>query len=405
VEDLCTGEAQSRLSALVVTILLLAEVFPPTKGGSGRWLWELYRRLSDIDVRIIAGETTGAKSFDRSTTLPILRIPLRFSGWGLSHPRSGLQYIRAFMQIRRALLESRPDVIHCGKCLPEGLLAVMIKATWGIPFVTYVHGEELTLAHTSRELTGLTRKVLREASTVIANSHHTKQILVKDWSVPDDRLVVMHPGVDVTRFAPAPMNAAVRARLGWANRRVLLTVGALQRRKGQDMMIRALPAIRARCPDVLYAMVGEGWERAYLDELVAQQGVTDLVQFSSPHGDDDLINCYQQCDVFALPNRQVGWDFEGFGISLLEAQACGKPVIAGASGGTAETIVPGETGYLLSCDTHKQLAEVAANLLDDAAQRSRMGACGRARVVERFDWSVLVEQARRTFDALPHAQE
>jgi phosphatidylinositol alpha-1,6-mannosyltransferase len=215
----------------------------------------------------------------------------------------------------------------------------------------------------------------------------------------------MHPGVDTTLFTPAAVDAAVRQRLGWSDRRVILTVGALQKRKGQDMMIRALPAIRARCANVLYAIVGEGWERAYLDRLIAEHRVADLVQFRTITSDAELIDCYRQCDLFALPNRQVGWDFEGFGIVLLEAQSCGKPVIAGASGGTVETIEAGQTGYLVSCDAPDQLAQLTADLLDDADQRAQLGARGRAHVVDRFDWKVLVEQAQHAFHAAPHRWE
>ena len=83
-----------------------------------------------------------------------------------------------------------------------------------------------------------------------------------------------------------------------------------------------------------YAIAGEGWELAYLQDLVRDLNVADLVQFCKVVSDDELIRCYQQCDLFALPNRQVGWDFEGFGIVLLEAQACGRAVIAGRSGGS-----------------------------------------------------------------------
>src|SRR5262249_56405909 len=137
-------------------------------------------------------------------------------------------------------------------------------------------------------------------------------------------VTVRHPGVDTGGFVPAPPDPAARARLGWHGRRVILTVGALQKRKGQDMLIRALPAIRARCPEVLYAVAGEGWERPYLEALVDELGVRGAVQFRGIPEDDDLIRCYQQCDLFALPNRRIGWDFEGFGIVLLEAQACGK---------------------------------------------------------------------------------
>jgi phosphatidylinositol alpha-1,6-mannosyltransferase len=357
----------------------------------------LYRRLGDVEVHVVAGQTEGSQAFDRAAQLPIERLPLSFSGWGISSLRSAIQYGRALVDLRRVASRVRPDAIHCGKCLPEGLLATVLHWWSGTPFVCFVHGEELTLAGTSKELTRLTQKVLREASRIVANSQHTKQILMTTWAVPGDRVVVMHPGVDTTRFKPAPIDAAARARLGWTNRRVVLTVGALQKRKGQDMLIRALPAIRARCPDVLYAIVGEGWERPYLDGIAAECGVGDLVQFRGVPGDEALIECYQQCDLFALPNRQVGWDFEGFGIVLLEAQACGKPVIAGSSGGTSEAIAPSQTGGLVACDTPEPLAQAVVDLLDAPERRARMGANGREWAVGHFDWTVLAEEARRMF--------
>ncbi len=207
----------------------------------------------------------------------------------------------------------------------------------------------------------------------------------------------MHPGVDTAHFVPAPHSPEARQTLAWGHRRVILTVGALQKRKGQDMLIRALPAIRQRCPDVLYAIAGEGWERPSLESLVAECGVADLVQFRGMPGDAELVSCYQQCDLFALPNRQVGWDFEGFGIVLLEAQACGRPVIAGRSGGTAETIDPSRTGEIVDCDTPDSLAGLAADLLQDDARRSRMGTLARQWVAEHFAWDVLSRQAADLF--------
>jgi phosphatidylinositol alpha-1,6-mannosyltransferase len=399
-EDLPAGQIEGRSSGRWrVTILLLTQVFPPAQGGSGRWLWELYRRLHAFDVHVAAGHAPGSESFDKISDLPITRLPLSFSNWGVWDLRSAVQYARALIDLKPLVSRPRPDAIHCGKCLPEGLLATVFKRWRGIPFYCFVHGEELTLASTSKELTRLSRKVLREATGVIANSHHTKQIVKNHWHVAEDRLVVMHPGVDTERFRPAPIDPAIRSRLGWADRRVILTVGALQKRKGQDMLIRALPAIRVRCPDVLYSIIGEGWERPYLDRLVAEHDVVDLVQFRMTPADEELIECYQQCDVFALPNRQVGWDFEGFGIVLLEAQACGKPVIAGLSGGTAETMEPSRTGELVACDTPDRLAEAAVDLLEHPERRAQMGACARQWVVDHFDWRVLSEQARRFFTA------
>lgn len=388
-----------RSASARLKILLISDVFPPRSGGSGRWLWELYRRLDGISVDVVAGESPGTDAFDRTATLPIVRAPLSFASWGVWSLRGAGQYGRATIGLNNAVARVRPDVIHCGKCLPEGLIASLVKRWQGIPFCCFVHGEELTLAGTSRELTRLTRKVLRESSGVIANSRHSKDILLQRWGLSDDRVTVMHPGVDTSQFTPAPADPGVRQRLGWSNRRVILTVGALQKRKGQDMMIRALPAIRARCRDVLYAIVGEGWERPYLDQLVAEHGVGDIVQFRGVPADTELIECYQQCDLFALPNRQVGWDFEGFGIVLLEAQACGKPVIAGMSGGTSETIEPSETGLLVSCQTPEPLVDAVCGILDAPQRAAEMGARGRAWVVQQFDWTVLSHQAAAMFGA------
>ena len=378
-------------------ILLLSEIFPPKIGGSGRWLWELHRRLRGHEIHVIADVVPGAAEFDATAGVPIHRMPLHFRDWGLFDPRGGLQYIRRFAPLNRLVARIQPDVIHCGRCLPEGLLALLVKARQRVPFTCFAHGEELTLADKSLELRWLTRRVASAARSIVANTHHTKQIVIKTSEAAAEKVAVLHPGVDTDRFTPVPPDPVVRERLGWTGRQVVLTVGALQKRKGQDMLIRALPAIRARCPDVLYAIVGEGWEREYLDSLVAEHDVADFVQFRPTPGDEELIACYQQCDLFALPNRQVGWDFEGFGIVLLEAQACGKPVVAGRSGGTSETMKPSCTGELVPCETPEPLADAVVRLLDAPDVRSRMGACAREWAVERFDWPMLVAQASGMF--------
>jgi phosphatidylinositol alpha-1,6-mannosyltransferase len=347
---------------------------------------------------VVAGETSGAGEFDRDAPFSITRVPLTFPNWGLLSAGGLAAYWQAFRQVWRIGRRMRPQAIHCGKALPEGLLALACGTIWRTPYVCYVHGEELRLAHTSRDLRWLTRRVLSNASLIVANSVHSQEVLRREWGI-SDRVAVMHPGVDAARFVPAAPDRTARERLGWSGRQVVLTVGALQKRKGQDMMIRALPAIRTACPDVLYVIVGEGWERPYLETLVTEMAVSPAVQFRDPSGDEDLIECYQQSDLFALPNRQVGWDIEGFGIVLLEAQACGRPVLAGRSGGTVETLVPGETGEIVPCDDPAQLASAVIALLQNPDRRQAMGAAARDWVVQRFDWAPLTQQAARLFHA------
>jgi phosphatidylinositol alpha-1,6-mannosyltransferase len=379
-----------------MAVVVLSDVFPPRHGGSGRWLWELYRRLPELNATVLAGEAPGDEAFDRVASLEIRRVA-RISSWGLLHVGGLRQYWRQARQVRRVLTDRSPRAIHCGKCLPEGLVALLARGRRDVSLVCFAHGEELTLAQTSWELTRLTRIVLKRASRIIANSEHTQRLLVDDWRVDRAKIAVLTPGVDTSRFVPAPPDVETRTRFGWAGRRVILTVGALQKRKGQDMLMRALPEIRRQCPDVLYAIAGEGWEREHLSQLARELKVEDVVQFMGIVEDGDLVRTYQQCDLFALPNRRVGWDIEGFGIVLLEAQACGKVAVAGASGGTVETIRPGVTGEIVDCEGPDALARTCVTLLDDPAQRQVGGAEARAWVVERFDWSVLATRAVELF--------
>src|SRR5690606_26326033 len=156
-------------------------------------------------------------------------------------------------------------------------------------------------------------------------------------------------------------------------RPVILTVGRLQKRKGHDQMLRALPAIRAAVPDILYVIAGNGEERDALETLMESLGLQNHVQFCGEITDSELVDCYQQCDLFVLPNRQIGDDLEGFGMVLLEAQACGKPVVAGNSGGTLEAMFPEKTGRLVRCDSPDELSKAVIDLLRDPDRLRQMG--------------------------------
>ena len=210
----------------------------------------------------------------------------------------------------------------------------------------------------------------------------------------------MTPGVDAARFCPAERSFKVRERLGWVGRRVVLTVGRLQERKGHDRLIEALPAIRRAIPDVLLAIIGEGERRLMLEEMADAAGVDDCVQFLGEVSDDELIECFQQCDVMALANREIHGDIEGFGMVLVEAQACGRPVLAGASGGTAETMQPGTTGRLVDCGRKDALGPALIEMLRSPEALDQMGVAARTWAAEQFDWSVIAKRASDVFQTV-----
>jgi len=353
------------------------------------------------EVVIAAGEHPQQARFDLATDLCLRRVPLTMHQWGIRSLEGLRGYWRGFRSLRRLILTEGIQVIHAGRTLPEGLMARMLKTWYGIPYLCHVHGEEINTASTSRELSWLTRRVLNGAEFLIASSENTARLLHTDWLQPSTKVRVHHPGVDAGRFVPRDRDPAVRERLGWNNRTVVLTVGRLQLRKGQDQMILAMPKLREAIPDILYVIVGDGPEREHLRNLVAGTGVEDCVRFLGEPNDEQLIACYQQCDLFILPNRQVGMDIEGFGIVLLEAQACGKAVLAGTSGGTAETMRIPETGRVVSCEGPEKLASMVIDMLGNRAELANMGQRARQWVQEQFDWTRLAGRARQLFLEVP----
>jgi phosphatidyl-myo-inositol dimannoside synthase len=380
--------------------VLVTEVFPPLNGGSGRWFWEIYSRMGTNETLVVAGKQDGDECFDKTHQLNLKRLNLTFPSWGLINAHSLGCYFTSARQLHRLAKVHRATQIHCGKTLPEGLLGWMTKFRLGIPFTVYVHGEELGIAAASRELRWLTASVLKSAKAVVANSNNTAALLQNNWAVPRSSIKIIHPGVDVIKFRPKPSDDSIRTRLGWRNRLVVLTVGRLQKRKGQDKLIQAIATVRKRHPNVLYSIVGDGGERVNLVDLVNKLGLNENVEFRGALADADMLTCYQQCDLFALPNRTVDGDFEGFGMVLLEAQACGKPVLTGISGGTGEAMQEGVTGLRVDCDSADAIASAIDGILSDEVVRKQMGDAGRLWVEGHFSWESLITGANEIFSSV-----
>jgi len=384
--------------------LVISNVFPPQVGGSGRWLWEVYHRLAaDQAISFLVPECPQAESFDAECELPIERACFDLQETGAFRPSGILGYSKLFQRVRNIHRKSPLSLLHCACAITPGWVGWMFRKTYGVPYVCYVHGEEVNLSEplagllSSRQHRVMTRLVLSGAAKIVSNSRNTSEILVRDWNIPAQRIATIHPGVDTEAFTPTLSCNAMRADLGWSGRRVLLTVGRLQQRKGHDMLIRALAKIRESIPNILYAIVGDGEEYQTLEELTRDLGLQHHVAFYRSISDGDLIRMYQQCDLFVLPNRQIGGDIEGFGIVLLEAQACGKPVLAGNSGGTRETMQTPDTGRLVCCDTPSELETAVVQMLQQPERLMEMGENARRWIETQFSWPKI---AQKTVDEI-----
>tara|TARA_R100000789_G_scaffold70099_1_gene65645 strand:+ start:1313 stop:2479 length:1167 start_codon:yes stop_codon:yes gene_type:complete len=384
-----------------MSILLLSEIFPPRHGGSGRWFYELYRRLEPGTITIVTQDNAdpGDQRVDAEFPQRIHRIAMASQSWGLLSVTGFVLYARTLMRILR-LKPNGVSQIHCGRTIPEGFIGLLLARLLGKPLLCYVHGEDIEVARTSRELTWIVNRVLRGADRLICNSQNTKSLLMEHWHVPAKKIEVINPGVDEQTFRPASPDPAFRKRFGWENRFVCLTVGRLQRRKGHDKMIEAIPQIKKEIPNILYAIVGQGDNYPNLLAEVHKLGLEDQVQFLNEIEDGDLIRCYQQCDIFILPNRSDGNDIEGFGMVLVEAQASGKPVIAGDSGGTAETMDNGTTGLIADCTNPERIADALLSVKRGMKEgRFQPDAC-RRQVLKALTWEKHRDRASKVFAQL-----
>ncbi len=270
-------------------------------------------------------------------------------------PSKHLAKARLALVFAWLVLVRPPDLIIVGH-VGLGPLAWVAKRVLRIPYVVWAHGTEVW--HQCR---GIHVASLRLADRVVAVSRYTaRELGAIDASLPD-RTVVVHPMVD-SQFRPG-RGEALRRRLGVNDARVLLSVGRLSatdRYKGFDTVLRALPEVLARAPDVRYIVAGEGDDLPRLRALADRLGVSHATVFTGSPSDRDLPDYYNACELFVMPSSK-----EGFGIVFIEALACGKPVIAGDAGGAPDAVLDGGLGRLVQPGDVQGLARVALDFLED----------------------------------------
>jgi phosphatidyl-myo-inositol dimannoside synthase len=369
-------------------LLILSELFLPTKGGTAVWAAEVYKRLGGSEIHIVTADVPGAAEFDTSHPNTVHRLDLRRVPW--LKPESLLMYWRFFARSLRLALTHRFDAIHAFRALPEGGVAWAVARLTFRPVVIYAHGEELT-TWKGRKHDAMVF-ALRHANRVIANSEFTRDELIKRGVAPDC-ITLIYPGVDNDRFRPGLPCDDLKAQVGLApGQKLILAVGRLSRRKGFDMVIRSLPELLRQGLNVRYALIGIGEDWDYLANLAKEMGVSDRVHMLGHVTPEDLPRWYNACDIFVMPNREIDGDTEGFGMVFVEAAACGKPAIAGKAGGTGAAVLDGVTGLRIDGDQPAQVIEGLKCVLLDGAVAQRLGDAALARTRERFHWAVVAEQ-------------
>ena len=392
-----TAEPEGRRPLLMIT-----ELFLPTKGGTAVMFDGDCRELGGKEIHIVTAAVPGSEAFDRDHPNTVHRLVLERSPW--LRPESLVMYLRLLRRSFALAAEHRFASVLAGRALPEGLVAWIVGRLRGGVVVVYAHGEELTGWGRGWKFRAM-RFVLQHADRVLANSAFTRDTLIELIGVRAARIVMVYPTVDTDRFQPGLFSGDLRQQLGLVpDQELILSVGRLQRRKGFDQVVRALPSLVAGGLDVHYALIGIGEDRDHLLALAQQQGVAARLHLLGHVEPADLPRWYNAADVFAMPNRDIDGDTEGFGIVYLEANACGRPVLAGRAGGTGSAVEHGVNGLRVEGEDIGEVGAALALLLTRGEPTQRMAAAARQHVEANFTTARRMALIRRaTWPRMPRS--
>jgi phosphatidyl-myo-inositol dimannoside synthase len=383
-----------------MTTLLLALDFPPMGGGIARLHGEIARRYPRGELIVSTPADPDAPDVDGTFNAVIDRLPVA--------ARRAKSVPGLLLWSRRAASLARQHqvrFVHCGNVKPAGYPARWVYERLRVPYSLFLYGADL-LSEQHKIHSALKRKTARAifggAAVLIAISSWTRDLALAvlgelGLDGHGGRLRVVHLGTDPDRFRPGVDVTELRERfeLEDSGVRWLLTVARLEPHKGVDMVLRALPEIIARAPDVRYAVAGKGPERERLKKLAHKIGVADRVHFLGEVSENDLPALYNLASVYVGASRRAErLGVEGFGISLVEASACGLPVVAGRSGGIPDAVREGETGFLIPPEDPAAIAEVVTRLLGDTELAGRVGMAGRRAVETYYNWDRVVRDLR-----------
>ncbi|HEX5223608.1 MAG TPA: glycosyltransferase family 4 protein [Solirubrobacteraceae bacterium] len=362
------------MSAGPPRLLLVTPDLPPARGGIQALMGGLLGAIERFAVRVVALDSPGARDHDRDAGWRVLRVP--------THARLGpARNLALNAAALAAAVRFRADVaLHAH--IVTSPAAIATTRLLGAPHMVIYHANEIV------GKPRLAAFASRRAGATMAVSGYTERLLLEAGGT-SERLHRISPGVTLPDTV----------RRAGGERPTILTIARLaDAYKGHDVLLEALPAIRARVPDVRWVIVGDGPLRPSLEAHARAAGLTDAVSFLGAVGDEERDAWLDRASVFAMPSRLPGAGLagEGFGIVFLEAAAHGLPVVAGDVGGAVDAVSAGETGLLVDPTDAAALAEAICSLLLDPGRARSLGEAGAARA-RSFAWPAV---AARVEDVL-----
>ena len=365
-------------------ILCITNDFGPRAGGIETFIIGLIERLPKHSVIVYTSSQEGSGPFDAAW----------FENYGVEVIRDKstilLPTLRVGAAVRKIARERSISTVFFGAAAPLGLLSQGLRRAGVQRIVALTHGHEVWWAKLWPFSWAIRRIGSGTDHLTYLGSYTQSQIsraLTKDAR---SSMVKIAPGIDTDHFAPQPDAAALRADLGLTEKKVIVSVGRLVHRKGQDTLVEALPKILDSIPNAHLIFIGEGPYKDYLVKRAQELSVTEAITFIGRIQYSDLPRYICVGDIFAMPSRSrlAGLEVEGLGIVYLEASACGLAVIGGKSGGAPDAVLEGETGYAVDGTSAHEVADAAIRLLSNPELAGKMGARGRQWIIDEWRWEI-----------------
>lgn len=364
-------------------------------GGIAIFLSELSRGLvkHGHDVRVVVPEIQSFTDYDQNQPYPIFRYPIlrRFSSLCIGY------------HLLKQIIKKKPEILFLGHVsATRGLPVLLFSLFFRIPYVVLCHAGHLPISSVSKINKISTYTLLRNANLLLANSKYTLQLLI-GRGFSDTKIRVLTPGVDTDYFAPISDENKVkilRSKYGANEMPLILNIGRLVPKKNQVRIVKAIAKLRERGIFAKCIIAGNGPEQDNLQKHIEELGIGDRVSLIGYAGREKVRELFQIVDIVVLPSIIDNDDHESFGIVAIESAACGKPVIVGSLGGQPETVIPGETGFVIDGDDVNAIEETIKKLIEDKDMAKKFGETGRKRAVEEFSWKKISAKAEKMLESL-----
>ena len=362
-------------------VLLVTNDLGPRAGGIETFVLGLIEGLPKDSLIIYTSSQKGDKAFDAQLLEKFGAVVIR------DRAKMLLPTPRITRKAVKILKQQQIKNVWFGAAAPLALMAEKLRSAGASNIVALTHGHEVWWAKIPI-LKSLLKKIIKDVDHLGYLGDFTKGEIAKISNQPQKFLQIA-PGIDTEHFAPKSARGDLIEKYRLDGRRVIVSVGRLVHRKGQDELVKAMPKILEQFPDAILLFVGEGPIKQMLFNSAKQLGVLPKVVFAGRVSHHDLPDYICLGEIFAMPvrSRFSGLEVEGLGIVYLEASACGLPVIVGNSGGAVDAVLDKKTGLLVDGTKSDQIADAICELLANPERAKQMGAAGRDWVINNWQLS------------------